>query len=104
MCLAVPAEVLELRENDMALVSIGGAQREINVMLLEDALSIGDYVLVHVGFAIERVDPEEAMKTLDLLRQLSLAEDDVAEDDAPANDTTADDAPVNDTTADGGGR
>jgi hydrogenase expression/formation protein HypC len=74
MCLAVPAEVLELRENDMALVSIGGAQREISVMLLEDALSVGDYVLLHVGFAIERVDREEAMKTLDLLRELSLRE------------------------------
>lgn len=85
MCLAVPAEVLELRANNMALVSIGGAQREVNVMLLEDALRIGDYVLVHVGFAIEQVDHEDAMKTLDLLRQLSLPEDDAAAEGAPAD-------------------
>lgn len=75
MCLAVPAEVLELTENDMALVSMGGARREISVVLLEDAVRAGDYVLVHVGFAIERVDREEAMKTLDLLRELSMLDE-----------------------------
>jgi hydrogenase expression/formation protein HypC len=80
MCLAVPAEVLELRENDMALVSMGGARREISVVLLEDAVRAGDYVLVHVGFAIERVDREEAMKTLDLLRELSMLDDAMGDD------------------------
>jgi hydrogenase expression/formation protein HypC len=72
MCLAVPAEILELRDNDMAYVSIGGAEREISVRLLEDAVSPGDFVLVHVGFALERIDRDEAHRTLALLRELSL--------------------------------
>ena len=71
MCLAVPAKVVEIvdEENQIAKVDIGGVRRNISVALLDD-VRVGDWVLVHVGFAIQKVDEEEAMQTLTLLRQL----------------------------------
>jgi len=71
MCLAVPAKVVEIvdEENQIAKVDIGGVRRNISVALLED-VRVGDWVLVHVGFAIQKVDEEEAMQTLTLLKQL----------------------------------
>jgi len=71
MCLAVPAKVVEIvdEENQIAKVDIGGVRRNISVALLED-VKVSDWVLVHVGFAIQKVNEEEAMQTLALLRQL----------------------------------
>jgi hydrogenase expression/formation protein HypC len=71
MCLAVPAKVVEIvdEENQIAKVEIGGVRRNISVALLDD-VRVGDWVLVHVGFAIQKIDEEEAMQTLTLLRQL----------------------------------
>ena len=68
MCLAVPAEVVEVREDRMAVVEIGGVRREASLALVDEA-GPGDYVLVHAGFAIEVVDREEAEATLRLLEQ-----------------------------------
>ena len=70
MCLAVPAEIVEIREDDLALMDIGGAKREVNVSLVDD-VSAGDYVLVHAGFAIEKVDEAEARKTMELIEELA---------------------------------
>ncbi len=70
MCLAVPAEVVEIKSADTAFIEIGGVRKEINLSLVDD-VSVGDYVLVHAGFAIEKIDQEEARKTLDLLEELS---------------------------------
>lgn len=70
MCLAVPSEVVEILENNIALVDVGGARRRISVSLVDD-VSIGDYVLVHAGFAIEKVDKVEAMKTMELFEELA---------------------------------
>ncbi len=71
MCLAVPAKVVEIVdvENQIAKVDIGGVRRNISVALLED-VKVGDWVLVHVGFAIQKVDEEEAAQTLALLKGL----------------------------------
>ncbi|MEJ7613743.1 MAG: HypC/HybG/HupF family hydrogenase formation chaperone [Candidatus Fervidibacter sacchari] len=71
MCLAVPAKVVEIvdEENQIAKVDIGGVRRNISVALLED-VKVGDWVLVHVGFAIQKVDEEEAAQTLALLKGL----------------------------------
>ncbi len=71
MCLAVPAQVVEIvdEENQIAKVDIGGVRRNISVALLDD-VKIGDWVLVHVGFAIQKVDEEEAERTIELLKQL----------------------------------
>ena len=71
MCLAIPAEVTKLLPDDMAIVSIDGVSKEISVALIEN-LAVGDYVIIHVGYALTKIDPEEARRTLELLRELSL--------------------------------
>jgi hydrogenase expression/formation protein HypC len=70
MCLAIPAEVLEMKENELALVEIGGVRKDISLMLME-GVEVGDYVLVHAGFAIEKIDKNEAQKTLELLEEFA---------------------------------
>jgi hydrogenase expression/formation protein HypC len=70
MCLAIPAEVTKILPDDMAVVSLDGVSKEISVALIED-LAIGDYVIVHVGYALTKIDPEEAKRTLELLAELS---------------------------------
>ncbi|MEN6585035.1 MAG: HypC/HybG/HupF family hydrogenase formation chaperone [Sulfuricella sp.] len=69
MCLAIPARVAELLENDLAVVDLGGVRKEISLALVDD-IALGDYVIVHVGYAINRLDPEEAEKTLALFAEL----------------------------------
>jgi hydrogenase expression/formation protein HypC len=66
MCLAIPAEVIELLPGEMARVSIGGVSKEISLALVED-VAVGDYVILHVGYALTRLDPAEAERTLALL-------------------------------------
>jgi hydrogenase expression/formation protein HypC len=78
MCLAVPGRIVELVEGDgvaMAKLDYGGVTREACMAYLPEA-QVGDYVLVHVGFAISRVDEEEAARTLALLRELGELEED----------------------------
>jgi hydrogenase expression/formation protein HypC len=70
MCLAVPAEVLEVKENDMALTELGGVRKEVSLMLVDD-VAAGDYVLVHAGFAIEKINEVEAQKTLELFEEIA---------------------------------
>ena len=69
MCLAIPVEVVEILDSDMAIADIGGVRKEINVALIED-LTVGDYVILHVGYALNKIDPEEARKTLELFAEL----------------------------------
>ena len=66
MCLAIPAQVVELRPDDNALVDLAGVRKEISLALVE-GVAVGDYVIVHVGYALSKVDPDEARRTLDLL-------------------------------------
>jgi hydrogenase expression/formation protein HypC len=69
MCIAVPLEVVEIR-GDIALARYADSTREIHLDLLE-GVSTGDYVLVHAGFAIEKLNKEEAEKTLSLFREIT---------------------------------
>ena len=69
MCLAIPAEVIELMPGDMGRVRIDGIVKVVSLALV-DGVDIGDYVLLHVGFALSRIDPEEAAETLKLLREM----------------------------------
>ncbi|MBS3920321.1 MAG: HypC/HybG/HupF family hydrogenase formation chaperone [Deltaproteobacteria bacterium] len=71
MCLGVPGKVLEIQKN-MAKVDVGGFLREISLDLCPDA-SVGEYVLIHTGFAIQKVDEEDAMETLELLKKMAEA-------------------------------
>jgi hydrogenase expression/formation protein HypC len=66
MCLAIPVQVMELLEGDMARVSLDGVQKVISLALVED-VKPGDYVILHVGYALNKLDPEEAERTLALL-------------------------------------
>jgi len=70
MCLAIPAKIVEMTAGDNAIVSLDGVKKEISLSLIADA-KIGDYVLVHVGFALNTISPEEAGKTLKLMAELS---------------------------------
>jgi len=67
VCLAIPSKITHI-ENDMATIDVDGVQREASLLLLEDA-QVGDYVIVHAGFAIHKIDEEAAMETLNLLRE-----------------------------------
>jgi hydrogenase expression/formation protein HypC len=77
MCLAMPARVIEIDAHDQAIVELGGVRKGISLALVDD-VAVGDYVIVHVGFALQRLDVEEAEKTLALfgeMAQLVAAED-----------------------------
>jgi len=63
MCLALPARVVELTADDSAIVELGGVRKQVSLALVE-GIAVGDYVIVHVGFALTRLDPEEAEQTL----------------------------------------
>ena len=65
MCLAIPAKVVELRAAETALIDLGGVRKEISLALVEGVVP-GDYVIVHVGYALQKLDPAEAEKTLAL--------------------------------------
>jgi hydrogenase expression/formation protein HypC len=68
MCLAIPVQVTELLDGDMARVSLDGVGKEISLALVED-VGVGDYVILHVGYALQKIDAEEAAKTLALLAE-----------------------------------
>ena len=70
MCLAIPAKVLSLEGNGTAAIALGGLTREASLVLVPDA-GVGDYVLVHAGYAIQKIDQAEAEETLKLLAQIA---------------------------------
>ncbi|MEW6164875.1 MAG: HypC/HybG/HupF family hydrogenase formation chaperone [Pseudomonadota bacterium] len=72
MCLAIPARVVELSGDEMAVVDLGGVRKEISLAMVED-VAVGDYVIVHVGFALNKLNPEEAEKTLALFAEMGEA-------------------------------
>jgi len=71
MCLGIPGKIIEIDRN-VAKVDVGGLLRDVSLDLCPD-VSVGEYVLIHTGFAIQKVDEEEAKETLKLLRQLAEA-------------------------------
>ena len=69
MCLAIPVRVVELRDGDLAVVDLGGIRKEISLALV-DGVAVGDFVILHVGYALSRLDPAEAERTLALFSAL----------------------------------
>jgi len=67
MCLAIPSKITRI-ENNMATIDVDGVQREASLLLLEDA-GVGDYVIVHAGFAIQKLDEAAALETLQFLKE-----------------------------------
>jgi hydrogenase expression/formation protein HypC len=68
VCLAIPILVEALLPNDMARVTLSGVSKVVSIALLED-VRVGDYLLIHAGYALARLDPDEADETLALMRQ-----------------------------------
>ena len=73
MCLAIPAHIVEINGNDTAIVDLGGVRKDVSLALVDD-VKVGDYVILHVGYALTRLDPEEAEKTLALMVEAGLTE------------------------------
>ena len=70
MCLAIPAEIVHI-EDEMATIKVGDALRKASLLLLPEAAALGDYVIVHAGFALHKIDPEEAQESLRMLREMA---------------------------------
>ena len=89
MCLAIPGQILELCDDQrqLALVEISGVRRKVNVQLLEEEpLGPGDWVLIHVGFAMSKISAEEALEQIRLLVMLGESEEAIRElESSPLN-------------------
>lgn len=68
MCLAVPMKVVSI-DGDTAIAEVDGVRREANLMMMEEDVRVGEYVLIHAGFAISRLDEDEARETIALMRE-----------------------------------
>lgn len=79
MCLALPAEIIALdKAGDTATVALAGVRKEISVALVDD-VAVGDFVLVHVGYALHKVSPEEAERTLQLMAEAGILDEELEE-------------------------
>jgi hydrogenase expression/formation protein HypC len=72
MCLAVPAQVVDATDPERAIVDLGGVRKEVSLSLVE-GVKVGDYVIIHVGFALQKLDTEEAERTLALFAEMGAA-------------------------------
>ena len=86
MCLALPARVAALLPDEMAVVDLGGVRKEISLALTPEA-RVGDYVIVHVGHALGRLDTEEAERTLALFAEMAALDPTMAPAPTPAEET-----------------
>ena len=69
MCIAVPVKIVNI-DDEHASVDYGGLKKRVSIALVKDSVAVNDYVIVHAGCAIQRIDPDEARETLDLMKQL----------------------------------
>ena len=72
MCLALPARIVEIGSDDRGVIDLGGVRKDISLALIDNA-AVGDYVIVHVGYALQKLDPGEAEKTMELFAGLEAA-------------------------------
>jgi len=70
MCLAMPSKVVDVLDDDMAIIELGGVKKTISLGLVEN-VSPGDYVIVHVGYALSKIDEDEALKTIALFEEMT---------------------------------
>jgi len=69
MCLAIPSKIVKIEDN-IGIIDVEGVQKEVSLLLIEDPM-IGDYVIVHAGFAIQKIDEAEANESLKILREMA---------------------------------
>ena len=77
MCLAIPSKIVKI-ENGMATIDVDGVQRKTSLLLVEDAV-VGDYVIVHAGFALHKIDEFAAMESLKILKEAAAFVDNSSE-------------------------
>jgi hydrogenase expression/formation protein HypC len=70
MCLAIPSKVIEIKDEGTVIVDTMGSKRLVSTMLLEEPAVIGDYLLIHVGYAMQKIDEKEAEESLNLFREI----------------------------------
>lgn len=70
MCLSIPSEVIEIDENNVATVDTMGIKRKVSLELIAETVNIGDYILIHVGFAMSRIDKENALESLKIYKKM----------------------------------
>ncbi len=80
MCLAIPGKIIEIvdAENQIAKVDVGGVRRNINTGMIDDT-QVGDYVLIHVGFAMTKIDEQQAEETLRVLKEIGEYDTEIAD-------------------------
>jgi len=82
MCVGVPSKIVKI-EDSMALIEVLGAQREVSLLLLDEDVQLGDYVIVHAGFAIRKIQEEDAHINLGLMKTMFGVEDEVPQSVSP---------------------
>lgn len=80
MCLAIPTQITEINQDGLATVTLGGVERQISLVMTPEA-QIGDYVLVHTGYAISVMDPEEAQASLEIFAELAAIQEELGRTD-----------------------
>lgn len=70
MCIGFPGKILSVDEYNMALIDIGGTRREVSLDIVDEEVSLGDYVICHAGFAMHKIDKDLAKEKLDFLKEL----------------------------------
>jgi len=83
MCLAIPTEITAIGEDGKATVELGGVERQISLRMTPEA-SVGDYVLIHAGYALNVLDPEEAQATLEIFEEMAEIERQMEREEAAA--------------------
>ena len=76
MCVGIPSKIVKI-DDSMALIDVEGAQREVSLLLLDEEVQLGNYVIVHAGFAIRKIHEEDAHENLKLMKQMFGVEDEV---------------------------
>jgi len=93
MCLAIPSKVLSIDENNMAEVNTLGVKRKVSLDLVPEEVKVGDYVLIHVGYAMGKIDEKEALESLEVYKMLAEAAAQ-EEDDIPPDRLVNEDGPL----------
>ncbi|HOK06255.1 MAG TPA: HypC/HybG/HupF family hydrogenase formation chaperone [Syntrophales bacterium] len=70
MCIAFPGKILTIGEDNVAVIDISGTRREVSLDIIDEPVAVGDYVICHAGFAIQRLDEEVALEKLSFLKEL----------------------------------
>jgi hydrogenase expression/formation protein HypC len=81
MCLSIPSKIVEIDEDNIAVVETMGVRRKVSLDLMADEVSLGDYVLIHIGFVMGKIDEEDALESLKVYEEMIIAmdeEDDLA--------------------------